>query len=107
VQVPGLSGVVALVTGSYHSLALRSDGTLWAWGYNGSGQLGIGTTSSRSAPVQMPGLSGVVALAAGSDHSLAVRSDGTPWAWGSNSDGQVGDGGLPLYSTTAVRSLLY
>ncbi len=87
-----------------HSLALKSDGTLRAWGRNASGELGDGTTTDRSTPVQVSGLSSVTALAAGGNagdteaHSLAVKSDGTVWAWGSNSNGQLGDG------TTTGRS---
>ena len=82
VQVSGLSKVVASTSGDYHSLALKSDGTVWAWGYNAEGQLGDGTTTSRFSPVQVSGLSGVAAIAGGVYHSLAVRTDGTVWAWG-------------------------
>ena len=65
-----------------HSLALRADGTVWAWGWNGYGQLGDGTTSDRLRPVPVPGLTGVVAVAGGAFHSLALKGDGTVWAWG-------------------------
>ncbi|WP_244237373.1 RCC1 domain-containing protein [Corallococcus llansteffanensis] len=99
VQVPGLGGIVAVVAaGSYyasvdhHSLALRSDGTVWAWGSNATGQLGDGTTTRRTLPVQVQGLSEVVALAASYKHTLAVKSNGTLWAWGSNVNYQLGDG---------------
>ncbi|KFA91072.1 RCC1 repeat- and reductase domain-containing protein, partial [Archangium violaceum Cb vi76] len=78
----GLSGVVAVAAGYGHSLAVRSDGTVWSWGYNSEGQLGDGTTNNRTTPVQVSGLSGVVSVAAGRFHALAVRSDGSVWAWG-------------------------
>jgi len=91
-QVPNLSQVVALAAGYGHSLALRSDGTVWAWGDNSYGQLGNGTTTNSSTPVQVSGLSGIVAISAGGYHSLALRSDGTVWAWGENSFGQLGNG---------------
>ncbi len=55
-QVSGLSGVVAIAGGYVHSLALKSDGTVWAWGSNYSGQLGDGTTTNRSTPVEVSGL---------------------------------------------------
>ncbi|MHB1421144.1 MAG: RCC1 domain-containing protein, partial [Bacillota bacterium] len=97
VQVKGAGGtgtlanVVSAAAGYYHSLALKTDGTVWAWGLNGYGQLGDNTTTNRLAPVQVSGLTNVVAVAAGNSHSLALKSDGTVWAWGLNSSGQLGD----------------
>src|SRR5438128_1670373 len=82
---------VQLAGGANHSLLLRDDGTLWAWGYNTYGQLGDGSNANRSAPVQV--LSGVKAVAAGDFHTMAIRTDGTLWAWGRNDEGQLGDGG--------------
>jgi alpha-tubulin suppressor-like RCC1 family protein len=89
--VSGLSGVVAIAAGAEHGLALKSDGTVWAWGYNVVGQLGNGTVKSSDVPVQVSGLSSVIAIAAGTDHSLALKSDGTVWAWGDNEDGELGN----------------
>ena len=93
-EKPPLTGVTAVSGGVGHSLALRADGTVWAWGWNIAGQLGDGTTIQRLTPVQVPGLTGVVAVAAGAYHSLALKSDGTVWAWGWNAYGQLGDGTL-------------
>jgi alpha-tubulin suppressor-like RCC1 family protein len=67
---------------SGHGLAVRSDGTAWAWGDNDFGDLGDGTTDIRTTPVQVTGLAGVTQVAGGCTHSLALRSDGTVWAWG-------------------------
>jgi alpha-tubulin suppressor-like RCC1 family protein len=97
VQVSGLTTVTAIAGGGNHSLALKSDGTVWAWGYGEYGQLGDGnfyTTGNRGVarPVQVSGLSGVVAIAGGARHSLALKYDGTVWAWGSGEEGQLGDG---------------
>ena len=92
VRVAGLSGVIAVAAGNRHSLALRSDGTVWAWGDNSYGQLGNGSTASSSVPVQVRDLTGCQSLAAGGGHALASRSGGTAWAWGSNSLGQLGNG---------------
>ena len=78
-----MTGVTALSAGIEHSLALRSDGTVWAWGGNAHGQLGDGTTTQRTTPVQVSGLTGITAIATGGGHGLAVRNDGTVWAWGS------------------------
>lgn len=82
VQVAGLSGVVAVSTTVYHALALKADGTVWAWGHNEFGQLGDGTTTDRRTPLAVPGLTGVVAVATGAYHSLALKADGTVWRWG-------------------------
>ena len=93
VQLNGLSDVIAIAGGNYHSLlALKSDGTVWAWGYNGYGQLGNGTNSNSNAPVQVNNINGIIAISAGGDHSLALKSDSTVWTWGRNSEGQLGDG---------------
>jgi alpha-tubulin suppressor-like RCC1 family protein len=92
VQVPNLTGVIAVSAGLDHSLAVRADGTVWAWGANGYGQLGDGSTTTRRSPVRVPGLTGVTAVAAGAYQSLALRSDGTVWSWGFNALGQLGDG---------------
>src|SRR3990172_6036786 len=74
--------------GADHTIALKSDGTVWAWGENGSGRLGDGTTSSSRTPVQVSGLSEVTAIAGGDSHAVAMKSDGTVWAWGYNYYGQ-------------------
>jgi alpha-tubulin suppressor-like RCC1 family protein len=92
VGTPPLGEVTAVAAGQGHNLALRSDGTVWAWGLNARGELGDGTTTDRLTPVQVQNLSGIKAIGAGDNHSLAVRSDGTVWAWGFNIRGQLGDG---------------
>ena len=97
--------VAAIATGRQHNLALCSDGTLVAWGDNGSDQLGVsGVPSVISAPilVTMNGaLSGrrVVQIAAGDSHSLALCTDGTIAAWGNNGNGQLGNGSTNIVST--------
>jgi hypothetical protein len=94
VPVSGLTGVTGIAAGWAYSLALTSDGTVWAWGYNADGELGIGPMSDGSSPVQVRGLTGVTAIAAGADtnHSLALTRDSTIWAWGSNVYGELGNG---------------
>jgi alpha-tubulin suppressor-like RCC1 family protein len=81
-QVHGLTNVVAVEGGIQHTIALRADGTVWTWGDNGLGQLGIGQGPDSPTPVQVTSLSNVVAVAAGSRCSYAVKSDGTVWGWG-------------------------
>jgi CSLREA domain-containing protein/uncharacterized repeat protein (TIGR01451 family) len=80
-QVAGLDGVVDVDAGSEYNLALRADGAIFAWGSNGAGQLGDGTTQTRTTPVRIADLPRIVALAAGG-RSLALAEDGTVWAWG-------------------------
>ena len=92
VQVSGLSDITAIAGGVYHTIALKSDDTVWAWGYNKYGQLGDGTYTDKSNPVQVSGLSEVTAIAGGGRHTIALKSDGTVWAWGVNEYGQLGDG---------------
>jgi alpha-tubulin suppressor-like RCC1 family protein len=84
--------VIALAAGSYHSLALKSDGTVWAWGNNYEGQLGNGTNTDSLRPVQVSNLTHITAIAAGDFHNLALKDDGTVWAWGYNRFGALGDG---------------
>lgn len=91
-QVPQAAqgiGYVAVAAGS-HSLALAADGSLWAWGYNYYGQLGLGDAVHRSTPT--PVGSGYAAVAAGNMHSLGLKTDRTLWAWGKNTKGQLGLG---------------
>ena len=77
---------------SGHTLALKTDGTVWSWGTNSSGQLGVSASANVNTPVQVGGLTDVIAVSAGGAHSLALKADGTVWAWGSNSSGQLGAG---------------
>ena len=71
----------ALVSGSAHQLALKTDRTLWAWGTNTNGQVGNGSTNAVTTPVQV--LTDAIAIAARSNRSLALKADGTVWSWGS------------------------
>lgn len=73
-----------------HTLAVRTDGTLWAWGANTDGQLGTGTTTNQLSPVQIESATTWQSVSAGYSHSLAVRTDGTLWAWGANHNNELG-----------------
>ncbi len=93
-QIMALTDVVAISAGSYsHSMALKSDGTLWTWGLNSSGQLGIGTLVNTNLPTLVTSLNNVISIAGANGHSLALTSDGTVWAFGWNLYGQLGNGG--------------
>lgn len=86
-----LVAVAAFVPGSSAAIAAQPSRVL-AWGPNGRGEVGDGTTTARPDPVQLPGLTDIVEVDAGGQHSLALRADGRVLAWGWNRDGQLGDG---------------
>lgn len=120
-QVNGLPGpLAAIAAGGDHSLAVTASGAVYAWGLNGAGQLGNGTTSNSATPVQVQGLpdpssspaNRVIDVAAGANHSLALTQDGRVFAWGSDQDGQLGisnlqqcNGQLCLTTATQVTNL--
>jgi alpha-tubulin suppressor-like RCC1 family protein len=98
--------VVQVAGGRDHALAVRSDGTVWAWGNNQYGQLGDGNTAIHVTPTQVTGLTGITQVAAGVEFSLALRSDGTMWAWGANGVGQLGRGTITDHEVTPARVLV-
>lgn len=93
--VAGIGDAVAVAAGNaYHTVVLRADGTVWTFGSNRSGPLGVatnaGTGAANPTPVQVPGLTDVVAIDAGYETTVALRADGTVWTWGSNAFGALG-----------------
>ena len=109
VQVNNLSNITAIAAGGWHSLASKSDGSVWAWGWNTYGQLGTGTQNSspQSNPSQVSGLAGATSVSAGSDYSVALLGDGTVRTWGRNYYGQLGDGTtLDRYAPVQVSGVL-
>jgi len=96
VQVGNDSNWLRVAAGAKHTLAIKNDGTLWAWGDNTYGQLGDNSKISRLTPVQVVG-AGTDNLwsqiAAGERHTIALKSNGELWAWGNNQYGQLGIGG--------------
>ncbi|WP_018587541.1 Ig-like domain repeat protein [Salinispora arenicola] len=107
VDLPAGTTVTAVAAGKFHSVAVTSAGTVLAWGFNDSGQLGDGTTTNRSTPVavDLPAGTTVTAVAAGGFHSVAVTSAGTVLAWGFNNFGQLGDGTTTDSSTPVAVDL--
>jgi alpha-tubulin suppressor-like RCC1 family protein len=94
VTTPAAAGWTSVTTGDEHTCATRSDGTLWCWGDNGFGALGIGNLTSQDWPQQVstPAPTGWTSVTAGEGHTCATRSDATLWCWGWNDAGQLGIG---------------
>jgi hypothetical protein len=100
----GTDTYAQVAAGQYHSLGLRADGSLWAWGYNRYGQLGTttnsGTTNANPTPMQVAGT--YTQVAAGDSHSLGLRADGSLYTWGLNSSGQLGNGSTSIGATPTL-----
>jgi alpha-tubulin suppressor-like RCC1 family protein len=96
VQIGTQSNWLSIAAGSYHKISVKTDGTLWTWGYNPSGALGLSDTANRSSPVQVGALtnwsSNADSFDGGGFHTLAVKTDGTLWGWGNNYRGVLGLG---------------
>ncbi|MBG8554194.1 RCC1 domain-containing protein [Hymenobacter guriensis] len=92
VRVGTATNWVSAAAGSGHTVAVRADGSLWAWGSNGSGQLGLGSSTSQDTPQQVGTGTSWASVSAGGGHTIAVRADGSLWAWGDNGNGQLGLG---------------
>ena len=107
-----LPTITAVSAGGYHSLALDTQGRIWSWGDNASGELGDGSTTQRTTPVVVSSLSGVARISAGWGFSLALTSDRRAWSWGDHSGGQLGTGATadqlvpaPISALSEVRSI--
>ena len=97
VQVGSLTNWNLIASGggsSIHIIATKTDGTLWSWGYNNYGELGLGDRTYRSSPVQVGSLTNWNSIACGSDYTLATKTDGTLWSWGFNGYNFYGQLGL-------------
>lgn len=80
-KIYGLNGIIS-IAGDSHYAALKSDGTVWTWGNNASGQLGDGTLFSRPSPQKVTGIENVCQIAAAGNRTVALKKDGTVWEWG-------------------------
>ena len=92
-------------TGNHHTAAIKTDGSLWIWGANSSGQLGINTATLTSTPVTtFAGGNTWKSVACGSFHTAAIKTDGSLWTWGSNDRGQLGNNGYGGNRSTPVTT---
>ena len=86
---------IAISTSRSTSFAIYHDGSLWGWGWNGSGKIGNGTTKTVYSPVQI--MNDVVAVSSGDEYTMAIKSDNSLWGWGTNESGQLGNGKITIY----------
>jgi alpha-tubulin suppressor-like RCC1 family protein len=86
--------------GGSHTAAIKTDGTLWTWGYGSNGRLGNAATTERSTPVTtFAGGTNWKQVSSGTGHTAAIKTDGTLWTWGNGSDGQLGNAAITSRST--------
>jgi alpha-tubulin suppressor-like RCC1 family protein len=93
----------AVSTGGIHACGIRVGGSLWCWGYNGYGQLGIAGLGDETSPVRVGSDSNWATVSAGLYHTCATRSGGSLWCWGLNNQGQVGQGTVDTPKTSPVQ----
>jgi len=88
-----MEDVLSISAGVFHTVAIRTDGSLWAWGSTRWGLLGDGTVTDHHTPISpVKIMDSVIAVSVGDTHTAAIRADGSLWAWGRNEEGQLGDG---------------
>jgi alpha-tubulin suppressor-like RCC1 family protein len=102
VKIGALSDWAQASAGQITSVAVKTNGTLWAWGLNNNGQVGDGTTINRSSPVQIGALSDWAQVSSGFDCGVAVKTNGTLWTWGYGVAGQLG-GGTVINKSSPVQ----
>ena len=99
VQVGALTNWLNMACGRYFIIATKTDGTLWSWGRNNSGQLGLSNTTNYSSPKQIGALTTWSTVSGSASYSTAITTTGTLYVWGNNADGQLGLGNLTYYSS--------
>lgn len=100
IQVGTLTNWISIAAGAYqNAFGIKTDGTLWSWGYNSTGELGLGNTTNYSSPKQVGGLTTWSKVVAGNSHTVAIKTDGTLWTWGSGLYGGLGLGNTTSYSS--------
>jgi len=105
VQIGALTTWSKVAGGNSHGLAIKTNGTMWSWGINNAGRLGLGDTYYRSSPVQIGALTTWFQIAGGDAFTLAIKTNGTLWGWGSNQFGSLGlnESGTPYNRSSPVQ----
>jgi len=98
-QIGVLTTWLSVSAAGYCTAAVRTDGTLWTWGYNNNGQLGLGNTINTSSPGQVGNLTNWLSVSSGQYHIVAIKTDKTIWTWGAGTDGKMGLGNTTSYSS--------
>lgn len=105
VQVPNFTGATSLAAcGAFHSIVVKNDGSVWAWGRNTYGNLGDNTVNNSSVPVQMMGISDVAGVAAGTNFTILYKTDGSFWGCGRNASGQLGDSSFTQHNVLTLST---
>lgn len=106
-NVPGQVGSATnwrnIDCGQHKCMATRDDNTLWVWGENNNGDLGIGNTTDQAAPVQMGSLTNWRQASSGNFHAVATKTDGTLWSWGYGGEGHLGHGATKTHLSSPVQ----
>ena len=103
--VAGGNNWAQVACGNWFTAAIKTDGTLWTWGYNASGQLGDGTVVAKSSPIQtVAGGNNWKSVACGTYSTAAIKNDGTLWLWGCNPYGQLGDNTV-VYKSSPIQTV--
>jgi len=95
-----MDDVISVSAGGNHTMAIRADNSLWAWGLNWVGELGDGTTEAQHSPIWI--VDNVVIVSTKGSYTMAIQSDDSLWAWGANNFGQLGNGRSTPYRTRHV-----
>jgi alpha-tubulin suppressor-like RCC1 family protein/subtilisin family serine protease len=106
VKVKNLSNIKAISAGDIHTIALKENGTVWAWGYGGYGQTG-NNWSKKVTPEQVQGVTNVEKISAGGYNTAVIKSDGTVWVFGKNEKGQLGNDSIAeSYTPLQIEGIL-
>ena len=105
IELDPAAQVHRVAAGTRFSCAIRGDETVWCWGDNSDGQLGVASGAPSPSPVQIAGIDRAVAIGAGADFACALRDDGSVWCWGGNSVGELGNADAFDHPTPAQVAL--